>query len=261
MNSIPFAKLHACGNDFLVVELDHAHPLPSEEMRRLAVAMCHRHSGVGADGVEFLRSVSPHAGAIRLYNADGSVAEISGNGTRCVAAYLAHTHSLAPGDQIELGTDAGARTCHLIAQPNSYTWHIAQNMGVPTVRPGTVHLPALGVTVEGAIVNTGNPHFILFTDHETFTAYNHPWQALGEAICFHPEFAPAQTTVEFVHVRSAGEIAIRIFERGVGPTTSSGTGTCATSAPPWPCATAIAPWPLKRPAACSTPAGQTSPQR
>src|ERR1700728_4449111 len=98
-----FAKAHACGNDFLIVE--------GAVNRELAVRLCARHTGVGADGVEFLTWTGEHSGRIALVNADGSIAEISGNGTRCVAAWVAHELNSIEGDALAIETDAGIRTC------------------------------------------------------------------------------------------------------------------------------------------------------
>ena len=101
-------------------------------------------------------------------------------------------------------------------------------MGTPRVMPRTIVVDGVG-NVDGAMVNTGNPHFVLFTDAEDFSAHGYTWQDLGARISTSPLF-PHGTNVEFVQVRSPSEIAFRIYERGCGPTTSSGTGTCAASA-------------------------------
>jgi diaminopimelate epimerase len=222
---IRFTKAHACGNDFLVIEQNAVRS--DQDARALAIALCARTTGIGADGVEYLTWTGDRSGSIRLYNADGSVAEISGNGTRCVAACMAHARGAEAGDRFVLATDAGPRECLLIAGSGDGAYEIATRMGVPIVAERTVYLDEKGIA--GVVVATGNPHFVIFVEDESFRVYGLDWQQLGRAICFHPGF-PNQTNVEFVHVRSAGEIAIRIFERGVGPTSSSGTGTCATSA-------------------------------
>lgn len=213
-----FVKAHACGNDFLIVEA----PCEIEQ----AVALCQRHTGVGADGVEVLEKSSSRAGSIRLINADGSIAEISGNGTRCVAAWLAHVSNATSGDIIHLETDAGPRACRVVSADGAH-FQMASAMGIPTVRHAMVILPQ-GLAVEGYVVNTGNPHFVILVDNPDFQVHGLDWRAVGKAICFHPDF-PAQTNVEFVHVVDTNTIEIRIYERGVGPTTSSGTGTCASS--------------------------------
>ncbi len=213
-----FVKAHACGNDFLVVES----PCEIEQ----AVALCQRHTGVGADGVEVLERSGDRTGSLRLINADGSIAEISGNGTRCAAAWLAHTSHAGPGDVIHLETDAGPRSCRVVSA-NSPHFQMASAMGIPAVRHAMVMLPQ-GLALEGYVVNTGNPHFVLFADDPDFQVHGLDWRSVGKAICFHPDF-PAQTNVEFVRIIDTNTIHIRIFERGVGPTTSSGTGTCASA--------------------------------
>lgn len=217
-----FAKAHACGNDFLIVE--------GECDRELAVNLCARHTGVGADGVEFLTWTGEHSGQIRLVNADGSIAEISGNGTRCVAAWMAAQKPIEAGAAIELNTDAGLRRCMLV-RADGQRYEFASGMGVPAVHHQHVVLND-GTRVDGVNVSTGNPHFVIFVDgkeSDEFRSHDRYWEELGRQICFHPDF-PEQTNVEFVRVLDATTIAIRIYERGVGPTTSSGTGTCATAA-------------------------------
>jgi diaminopimelate epimerase len=213
-----FAKAHACGNDFLIVEGKYDH--------NLAVHLCARNTGVGADGVEFLDWTGERSGRIRLVNADGSIAEISGNGTRCVAAWMAHQKGLQPGESIVLETDAGLRECRLVSG-DDHRFKFATGMGIPTLQDKQVTL-ADGISVAGVAVSTGNPHFVIFVDDESFSAHGRTWQQLGQEICFHPDF-PEQTNVEFVRIIATDTIEIRIFERGVGPTTSSGTGTCATA--------------------------------
>lgn len=232
---LKYAKAHACGNDFLIVETAARFPenhLHEERERALAIALCARSTGVGADGVEFLHWTGERSGAIRLRNADGSLAEISGNGTRCVAAWMAFVKQAKPGESFTLETDAGPRTCLLQTRDNARML-LRTGMGVPRVERAGVALDEDAVLIEGAIVSTGNPHFVIRVGDGSFEVAgpngNLDWQTVGRALCVHPRF-PAQTNVEFVHVLSPGRIAIRIFERGVGPTTSSGTGTCAAAA-------------------------------
>ena len=216
---IPFVKAHACGNDFLVVQETLAGIEARDELTR---RLCHRNQGIGADGVEFLTWDGGRQGKIRLHNADGSIAEISGNGTRCVAAWMAYETKAGPGDEIVLETDAGRRICRIDACTGP-GFLITSSMGIPEVHAGIVQL-AGGARIEGAVVSTGNPHFVIFVDHSDFSGYD--WETIGAEICSHPQF-PHQTNVEFVHLTKRDEIEIRIYERGVGPTSSSGTGTCA----------------------------------
>jgi diaminopimelate epimerase len=184
---------------------------------------------VGADGIEFFAWTGPKSGRIRLHNADGSIAEISGNGTRSVAAWMALERGFQPGDELEITTDAGLRVCRVNAlnAAGEFTVEVTTGMGVPSFAPLTVTLPG-GLAVAGAQVSTGNPHFDLLVDNAGFSVAGLPWQEMGAAICRHPDF-PRQTNVEFVRIVSESEIEIRIFERGVGPTTSSGTGSSAAA--------------------------------
>jgi diaminopimelate epimerase len=219
---IPFVKAHACGNDFLVIQEDLAGVEPRDGLTR---RLCHRNYGIGADGIEFLTWGAERGGAIRLHNADGSIAEISGNGTRCAAAWIAYETKAGPGDEIVLETDAGRRICRIDSR-SAAGFQITSSMGVPLVQTRSLQL-AQGKRAEGAVVSTGNPHFVIFVDQPDFSVHGSPWEAVGAEICSHPEF-PQQTNVEFVRMTGRDEIEIRIYERGVGPTSSSGTGTCAT---------------------------------
>lgn len=221
---ISFVKAHACGNDFLVVE----EPLEGEwsEARygEIARRLCARNTGIGADGVEFLSLSKSGSYSIRLFNADGSEAEISGNGTRCVAAYLAQQED---GDDISIRTHAGVRRCRILER-NQPRYRIATEMGVPRVAAKTIALRD-GIHAEGWAVSMGNPHFVLFVESDDFGCFGRTWQQVGEEICSHSGF-PHGTNVEFVRVIDINTIAFRIFERGVGPTQSSGTGTSASAA-------------------------------
>ena len=226
---IPFTKAHACGNDFLIVTEAAARSAASDDWAELTRRLCERNTGIGADGVEFFAWTGPMSGRIRLHNADGSVAEISGNGTRCVAAWMAHERDLRPGDELEIATDAGLRVCHVNAvnAVGGFSVQVTTGMGVPSFASRTVALTK-GIQVAGAEVSTGNPHFVIVVDNVEFLVAGQPWQAIGAEICAHPDF-PHQTNVEFVRIVSSTEIEIRIFERGVGPTTSSGTGSSASA--------------------------------
>ena len=223
---IPFTKAHACGNDFLIVTEDAARGADRAELTR---RLCARNTGIGADGIEFFAWTGPKSGRVRLHNTDGSIAETSGNGTRCVAAWMAHERGFHPGDTLQIETDAGLRECKVnaVSKSNGFTVEVTTGMGVPTFAPRTVAL-AGGLQIAGVEVSTGNPHFVIVVDNAEFTVRGKSWQAIGAEICVHSDF-PDKTNVEFVRVISPTEIEIRIFERGVGPTTSSGTGSSASA--------------------------------
>lgn len=223
---IAFTKAHACGNDFLIVTEDAA---AGQNWAELTRRLCERNTGIGADGIEFFSWTGSHSGRIRLHNADGSVAEISGNGTRCVAAWMSASIGAHPGDELRIETDAGVRACRINAlhAQNGYSVDVTTGMGIPTATRKSITLPD-GRVIEGIAISTGNPHFVIIVDHADFSVAGESWQAIGAAICTHPDF-PHKTNVEFVHILKPCEIEIRIFERGVGPTTSSGTGTSASA--------------------------------
>ena len=223
---IPFTKAHACGNDFLIVTEEAA---ANHDWASLTRRLCSRNTGIGADGIEFFAWIGERAGRIRLHNADGSIAEISGNGTRCVAAWMARERGFQPGDEVEISTDAGLRICRVNALKidGEFTVEVTAGMGVPSFAPRTVRLQS-GRAVNGVEVSTGNPHFVIVADNADLSVDGIAWQQIGAEICVHPDF-PHQTNVEFLRIVSPAEIEIRIFERGVGPTTSSGTGSSATA--------------------------------
>ena len=223
---IDFTKAHACGNDFLIVTEEAAQGCDWADLTR---RLCARNTGVGADGVEFFAWTGDRSGRIKLHNADGSIAEISGNGTRCVAAWMARERGFRPGEDLQITTDAGVRVCHVnaVRTDGEFTVDVTAGMGVPSFAPRAVTL-ANGQVVAGVAVSTGNPHFVVVVDNAEFSVAGISWHAIGAEICVHPDF-PHQTNVEFVRIVSPAEIEIRIFERGVGPTTSSGTGSSASA--------------------------------
>lgn len=220
MSGAGFVKAHACGNDFLILEEAAA----QQKHAALARRLCSRHTGIGADGIEFLERRADGTFYLRLFNADGGEAELSGNGTRCVAAWLAASEGL---ERVTFGTHGGPRSCSVVGREGP-VWRIEGGMGVPRVMQRTVAVQGVDSPVEGAMVNVGNPHFVIFTG-EDFVSQGLAWRELGAKIAVDPVFRHG-TNVEFVHIVGAGEIALRIYERGCGPTTSSGTGTCASAA-------------------------------
>src|SRR4051812_37327802 len=180
--------------------------------------ICHRTLGVGADGVEWLFPAQDADIRARLFNADGSEAEISGNGTRCVAAHWAEQHG---GEAVTVRTGAGIKTCRLLKRDDcEFDFEIA--MGEPEVGdPFPIKLAFREVS--GIPVSMGNPHYVVFV--EDFVP---GWQAEAAEIGKHHDFKFG-TNVELVRVRDRHAIEIRIFERGVGETQSSGTGSSASA--------------------------------
>ena len=214
LSGIPFVKASACSNDFLLIEGQHA-PAGIANFSR---TICDRRQGVGADGVEWLFPDEQADVRARLFNADGSEAEISGNGTRCVAAYLAAEREL---EDVQVRTGAGIRTCVLKGRKGT-EFEFETAMGEPQVGdPFAIKLAFRAVA--GTPVSMGNPHFVVFVDELA-----PGWQAEAAEIGRHHDFKYG-INVELVHILKQGEIETRFFERGVGETLSSGTGSCAAA--------------------------------
>jgi len=215
---LPFTKASACGNDFLLVEGAHA----SGDLAALTRRLCDRHRGVGADGVEWLFPDAEADVKARLINADGSEAEISGNGTRSVAAEIC---SRGGKTEVVVRTGSGLKACRLISQNGGRqgsTFEFEVDMGQPEVG-GELSIETMWLRAVGTKVSMGNPHYVIFVEN-----FQDGWQRQAALIGAQPQF-PQGTNVEYVVVRGAHEIEIRLFERGVGETESSGTGSCASA--------------------------------
>jgi diaminopimelate epimerase len=212
--TIPFVKVSAYGNDFLLIDA----ALAPEDIGMLTRRLCDRHNGVGADGIEWM---SPHFSAdiaVRLINSDGSFAEISGNGTRCVAAYVC---SLEHKERISILTDAGIKVCTLCSRHDS-EYEFEAEMGRPVVGPGFAVETSAG-EVRGVPVSMGNPHYVILVEE-----FARNWQAQAAEIQAMPVF-PQGVNVIYTVVDSRFDLRVRIFERGAGETRSSGTGSCSAA--------------------------------
>ena len=214
-HTIPFVKASACGNDFLLIDGALAPSDAGEFTRRI----CDRHDGVGADGVEWMFRHASADVEIRLINADGSEAEISGNGTRCVAAYLCIERGL---ERISLLTGAGLKTCTLTAR-QEYEYEFEMEMGAAEVWP-ELAIPLNEDTVRGIPVSMGNPHYVMFVEE-----FPRDWKVLAARIQDSGQFKQG-VNVELVKLGSPHDLNVVFFERGVGETRSSGTGSCASAA-------------------------------
>lgn len=210
-------KGHAYGNDFLLVREDQA----TADLPSLARAMCHRHTGIGADGV-VLYTMRERGAAMRLLNADGSWSELSGNGLRCLAAWVARAQGLRPGVSVAVDSDAGVKTLDFLER-DGQRYRFRADMGPPAdIRE--VKIPVLGETITATLLRTGNPQCVIIGPLPAAERF----RTLGEALSTHAMF-PAGTNVEFAAVEAPDRLRILIWERGVGPTSSSGTGSTAAA--------------------------------
>lgn len=212
---IPFTKAHGARNDFLLTwETD----VPPCDRAATARAICDRHTGVGADGwlLVTLESGEKADGAIQLYNSDGSLAEISGNGTRCAAAFLMRRG--VPGPHLRIGTGAGVKTLQLLEHSGLF-FKFEMNMGRPRITAARFELPLSGGPRDVTLVWVGNPQCVVLVQD-----FDLDWRAMGAEIERHPHF-PNRTNVSFVRAVDEHTIDVRFFERGAGETMSSGTGS------------------------------------
>jgi diaminopimelate epimerase len=210
-------KAHAYGNDFLLVPAGGARG----DLPALARAACHRHTGVGADGL-ILYTVRERGATMKLLNADGSWSELSGNGLRCLAALVAQQQNLGPGATVTIDSEAGEKTLDFLAQ-DGCRYEFRAAMGHPTdIRQAQITVA--GETLTASVLRTGNPQCVVLGPLPSVERFS----SLGAALSTHPIF-PEGTNVEFAQVDAPDRIRILIWERGVGPTSSSGTGSTAAA--------------------------------
>jgi len=214
MKKIPFTKMSGAGNDFLVIEAK-----KGLSYRKLAQRCCHRTEGLGADGLLVLDKSRRADFAMRIFNADGSEAEMCGNGVRCLAAYI-RAKKKTKKETINVETKAGVILTQVrnriarvrLSDPKDFTPDIPLTVNNRKIR---VHY-----------IDTGVPHVVVFVDR--IEQIDVP--SIGRTIRRHKRFAPRGTNVNFVEQLSSNRIAIRTYERGVeGETKSCGTGSAAAA--------------------------------
>lgn len=229
--------MHGLGNDFVVIGALDGLPLLEEQLGSFAQFVCDRHFGVGADGVIWLLPSKVADFQMRLFNPDGSEAEMCGNGIRCAAKWI-YDRDYAKGKVVRIETLAGIKTVWIKAG-NDKAIAITVDMGAPIFEPSHIpttlgdgnealevplHVEGIGAFVINA-VSMGNPHCVIFAGAiDTL-----PLEVVGPKLEHHPAF-PKRTNVEFVQVLSRTELQVRVWERGAGLTLACGTGACASLA-------------------------------
>ncbi|MCG8432032.1 MAG: diaminopimelate epimerase [Candidatus Omnitrophica bacterium] len=219
MKSLHFAKIVAAGNDFVVVEKKEGAALSG--LKKLAQKMCDRIYGIGADGLLLLEKSRKADVKMRVFNADGSEAEMCGNGARCVALYcLRRKGSTRTSSRVTIETRAGLvdslvrgdLTRIMLTEPKDIEF------GIP------VHVRMRNLRVD--YIDTGVPHAVLFVEDLSGVAVDN----VGSAIRHHERFSPRGTNVNFVEIRTADTIMVRTYERGVeAETLACGTGSAAAA--------------------------------
>lgn len=232
-----FFKFHGYGNDYLILEEGSLRP--ATDLNELARRLCDRHYGAGADGVAI---IGPAESAdadfrARIFNPDGSEAAMSGNGTRCAAAYLHYTGSWT-NDELRLHTRSGIKLYRLRGRYGARRFRFEAEIGRPALESASIPmrtdepldavlnypLEVNGETVTITALQMCNPNCCVFV--EDFDRFD--WRKLGSLIERHPRF-PERTNVEFIRVRDRDHIVVRVWERGAGETMASGTGACAAA--------------------------------
>lgn len=213
-------KSHGLGNDYLV--LHEGGPLTPALVR----ALCARHEGFGADGVLWPVGSAVADYGLRIFNPDGGEAEKSGNGLRIFARYLVDHRGAPPRFTVE--TPGGVVRCVVEDAAVSVEMGRAsfEPAVIPLLRPGAVEqaMELLGHSLQFTALSVGNPHCVLFCDPESL-----PWRALGAALERHPDF-PNRVNVQFAQVLGPDRLRLRIWERGAGETSASGSSACAVAA-------------------------------
>lgn len=232
---IPFTKMHGCGNDYVYIDcLERELADPAGLARRLS----DRHFGIGSDGIILILPSEKADYRMRMFNADGSEAEMCGNGIRCFAKWL-YDRGLLKGDEARVETAAGIRTLRVYAEGGKAR-RVRVNMGIPRLSRSdipmlgeegqavneqlTIDVPGQGdLALRFTAVSMGNPHCVIYVDDTA--AF--PVALYGPLVERHPLF-PRRTNVEFVQVISPSEARMRVWERGSGETLACGTGAAAT---------------------------------
>jgi diaminopimelate epimerase len=230
-----FTKFHGLGNDYLVFEAERMSEV--SDLGEFARRICNRHYGAGGDGIAIIGKLKGDEAdfSCRIFNPDGSEAGLSGNGTRCAVAYL-YYKGVWTRDELVLSTRTGLKRYFLRGRPAPGKFLFESELGEPKFDTKSIPmsispprdevirypLPVDGEPVMITAMQMGNPNCCIFVDD--FEALN--WRKLGKAIEVHPQF-PDRTNVVFVKVIDRNLIELRIWERGVGETTASGTCSCA----------------------------------
>lgn len=225
-----FTKLHGCGNDYVYVNLFEE---TIENPAEMSVKISDRHFGIGSDGLITIGPSDIADFTMHIYNADGSEAEMCGNGVRCVGKYV-YDHGLTDKTEVAVETGAGIKILTLNIKDGKVDT-VRVDMGEPAFTPAEIPVVAEGDTVIDApiiagdrewkmtCVSMGNPHAVVFVDDTK----NFPIEKYGPLFENHERF-PKRTNTEFVQVLSKNEANMRVWERGSAETWACGTGTCAT---------------------------------
>jgi len=218
---LEFWKMQALGNDYVVIE-DLGEKIEEDKLPEVAKFLCDRHYGVGGDGLLLLVSSLTEDARMRIFNPDGSEAEMCGNGIRCLAKY-AFERNFVNKLEFRIETKAGLRKVYLFSE-NGKVKSVKVDMGRPTIEKLADSLSVNGEVYEYSSISLGNPHAVIKVKELNDEVVN----KVGPKVEVHENF-PERTNVEFVKVLNPHELEVRVWERGVGETLACGTGACASA--------------------------------
>jgi diaminopimelate epimerase len=229
--AVKFWKMHGLGNDYVVID-NRDEKISDAEAAELAVKLCKRRFSVGADGILFVSNSAAADVKMRIFNADGSEAEMCGNGIRCFAKYC-YENGIARKSELVVETLAGNKRAWLTVE-DGVVVSVMVDMGVPALERNKIPMVGEGTCIDEDLqvdgesfkvtcLSVGNPHCVIFVD----SVDDFPVQRVGSKIENHRVF-PKRTNVEFAQVLSETNVKVRVWERGCGETLACGTGACAT---------------------------------
>ena len=218
MTTLHFTKMHGLANDYIYVD---ARDIPHQPWPELARRLSRRHTGIGADGLVLITRSEVADFGMRIFNADGSEAQMCGNASRCIGKYV-YEHGLTDKTTVHLDTKAGVRELRLHVVDGRVE-SVTVDMGIPEYM-GRAEIPVGGRGIPIDKVSMGNPHAVCFFASPD----NMPVRTLGPQIATHPHFVEG-TNVELVYVKNRRELLMRVWERGSGETLACGTGACAAA--------------------------------
>jgi diaminopimelate epimerase len=226
-----FWKMHGLGNDYVVID-NRDRRIGDDEAAELALKLCKRRFSIGADGVLFVSNSTSADAKMRIFNADGSEAEMCGNGIRCFAKYC-YENNIARKGELVIETLAGNKRTWLTVE-GGVVQSVMVDMGMPVLERSKIPMVGQGTFIneelqvdgeayKATCLSVGNPHCVIFVD----SLDDFPVERVGPKIESHQLF-PKRTNVEFAQVLGENEVKLRVWERGCGETLACGTGACAT---------------------------------
>ena len=219
---IEFTKMHGLGNDYIYIDITDKQKsdIKENELPKIARFLSNRHFGIGGDGIILIEKSEIADFKMRIFNSDGTEAEMCGNGIRCFAKYI-YENGLTKRENLKIETLAGIKEIKLIKNDKNKIEKIEVNMGIPKIEE-KIRLKILDKEFEITNISMGNPHAVIFVDNVEKVDL----EKYGPAI-ENNKYFPNRTNVEFVEILDKNLVKMRVWERGAKETYACGTGACA----------------------------------